>query len=121
MRLPQAVVVDAGSHYGTDPEMVAVTAYEPHPITRNVSFTFYPGVRPLDLVPPAAGIEVVPLVSSSADSRTTPVAAVAERQPEPALVADQAGRARSAPGAGSSPPRSKARWRSPAPARSGRS
>ena len=82
VRLPQAVVVDAQSHYGTDPEMVAVTAYEPHPITRNVSFTFYPGVRPLELVPPAAGIEIVPLVSSSADSRTTPVAAVAERQPE---------------------------------------
>ena len=91
VRLPQAVVMDAGSHYGTDPEMVAVTAYEPHPITRNVSFTFYPGVRPLDLVPPAEGIEVRPLVASSADGHTTPVAAVAERQPEPALVADQAG------------------------------
>jgi hypothetical protein len=91
VRLPQAVVIDTGSHYGTDPEMVAVTAYEPHPITRNVSFTFYPGVRPLDLVPPAAGIEVRPLVSSSADSHTTAVAAVAERQPEPALVADRAG------------------------------
>jgi hypothetical protein len=87
VRLPQAVVVDAQSHYGTDPEMVAVTAYEPHPITRDVSFTFYPGVRPLELVPPAAGIKVVPLVSSSADSRATPVAAVAERQPEAAPVA----------------------------------
>ena len=90
VRLPQAVVVDARSHYGTDPEMVAVTAYEPHPITRNVSFTFYPGVRPLALVPPAEGIQVAPLVSSSADSHSTPVAAVAERQPEPAPVADQA-------------------------------
>jgi ABC-type uncharacterized transport system len=86
VRLPQAVVVDARSHYGTDPEMVAVTAYEPHPITRNVSFTFYPGVRPLDLVRPAEGIQVVPLVSSSADSHATPVAAVAERQPEPGLA-----------------------------------
>ena len=86
-RLPQAVVVDAQSHYGTDPEMVAVTAYEPHPITRDVSFTFYPGVRPLELVPPAAGIKIVPLVSSSADSRTSPVAAVAERQPEAAPAA----------------------------------
>jgi ABC-type uncharacterized transport system involved in gliding motility auxiliary subunit len=88
--LPQAVVVDASSHYGTDPEMVAVTAYEPHPITRNVSFTFYPGVRPLDLLPPAAGIQVAPLISSSTDSHATPVAVVAERQPEPTLVADQA-------------------------------
>jgi hypothetical protein len=86
-RLPQAVVVDPQSHYGTDPEMVAVTAYEPHPITRDVSFTFYPGVRPLELVPPAAGIKIVPLVSSSADSRTSPVAAVAERQPEATPVA----------------------------------
>ena len=90
VRLPQAVVVDARSHYGTDPEMVAVTAYEPHPITRNVSFTFYPGVRPLDLVRPAEGTQVVPLVSSSADSHATPVAAVAERQPEPGLVANGA-------------------------------
>jgi gliding motility-associatede transport system auxiliary component len=90
VRLPQAVVVDARSHYGADPEMVAVTAYERHPITRNVSFTFYPGVRPLDLVPPAQGIQALPLVSSSADSQTTPVAAVAQRQPEPALVAHQA-------------------------------
>ena len=48
-------------------------------------------MRPLDLVPPAEGIEVRPLVASSADSHTTAVAAVAERQPEPALVADQAG------------------------------
>jgi len=90
VRLPQAVVVDPRSHYGTDPEMVAVTAYEPHPITRSVSFTFYPGVRPLDLVSPTEGIRVWPLVSSSADSRTTPVAAVAERQPGPALVAHPA-------------------------------
>jgi hypothetical protein len=86
-RLPQAVVVDPQSHYGTDPEMVAVTAYEPHPITRDVSFTFYPGVRPLEPVLPAAGIKIVPLVSSSADSRTSPVAAVAERQPEATPVA----------------------------------
>ena len=90
LRLPQAVVVDTKSHYGADPEMVAVTAYERHPITRNVSFTFYPGVRPLDLVPPADGIRTVPIVSSSADSQTTPVAAVAQRQLEPALVAHQA-------------------------------
>jgi ABC-type uncharacterized transport system involved in gliding motility auxiliary subunit len=67
--------------------MVAVTAYEPHPITRNVSFTFYPGVRPLDLAPPAQGIQVRPLVSSSADSRAAPVAPVAQRQPEPAPFA----------------------------------
>ena len=90
VRLQQAVVIDPKSHYATDPEMVAVTAYDPHPITRNVSFTFYPGVRPLDLVPPAPGIEVLPLISSSAASRTMPVAAVAQRQLEPEPVADAA-------------------------------
>jgi ABC-type uncharacterized transport system len=84
VRLPQAVVVDDESHYGTDPEMVAVTAYERHPITRNVSFTFYPGVRPLELPPPAQGVEVRPLVSSSGDSHTTPVVAVSRREIEPA-------------------------------------
>jgi hypothetical protein len=88
--LPQDVVVDAGSHYGTDTEMVAVTAYAPHPITRNVSFTFYPGIRPLDLVPPAEGIQVQPLVTSSGDSRTAPVAAVRARQPEPAPLGAEA-------------------------------
>ena len=120
LRLPQAVVVDTKSHYGADPEMVAVTAYERHPITRNVSFTFYPGVRPLDLVPPADGIRTVPIVSSSADSQTTPVAAVAQRQLEPALVAHQAA-SPSPPRRRSSPPPSKARSRRPARARSARS
>jgi hypothetical protein len=88
VELPQAVVVDAKSHYGTDPEVVAVTAYDSHPVTRNVSFTFYPGIRPLELVPPAEGIQAAPLVSSSDDSRTPSVAAVAQRQLEPAPVAD---------------------------------
>ena len=40
MRLPQQVLIDPKSHYGKDPETVAVTAYEPDPITRNVSLTF---------------------------------------------------------------------------------
>jgi hypothetical protein len=90
IKLQQAVVIDPGSHYGTDPEMVAVTSYDRHPITRNVSFTFYPGVRPLELAPTADGIQVLPLVTSSGDSYTMPVGAVAERQLEPALVADAA-------------------------------
>lgn len=90
VRLQQAVVIDPKSHYATDPEMVAVTAYDPHPITRNVSFTFYPGIRPLDLVRPAGGIQVLPLVSSSDASHTMPVAAVAQRQLEPTPLADAA-------------------------------
>lgn len=86
VRLQQAVVMDPRSHYSTDPEMVAVTAYDRHPITRNVSFTFFPGVRPLELVPPAAGIRTFALISSSSESYTKPVTPVAQRQlaPEPA-------------------------------------
>ena len=83
VRFQQAVVVDPQSHYSTDPEMVAVTAYERHPITKNVAFTFYPGVRPLELLPPAGGIQTFALISSSAESYPKPVAAVAQRQLAP--------------------------------------
>jgi len=71
--------------------MVAVTAYERHPITKNVAFTFYPGVRPLELLPPAGGIQTFALISSSAESYTRPVATVAQRQlaPEQAPAAAQ--------------------------------
>jgi hypothetical protein len=89
VRLPQAVVLDPKSHYATDPEMVAVTGYDRHPITRNVSFTFYPGARPLDLVQPAQGIRAVPIISSSGDSYTKAVAAVAQRQVAPGPGADE--------------------------------
>jgi ABC-type uncharacterized transport system involved in gliding motility auxiliary subunit len=84
----QAVVVDPKSHYATDQEMVTVTGYDPHPITRQVSLTFYPGIRALRLVQPAQGIRVVRLISSSGDSYTRPVAPVAQRQlaPEPLAV-----------------------------------
>ena len=51
-QLEQQVVVDPLSHYQSDPEMVAVTGYEPHPITRTVSLTFFPGIRPLTLTQP---------------------------------------------------------------------
>jgi hypothetical protein len=89
VRFQQAVVVDPKSHYATDAEMVAVTGYDPHPITRHVSFTFYPGARALRLLPPAHGIHVVPLISSSGDSYTRPVAPVAQRQLLPESVAVQ--------------------------------
>jgi len=79
LRLPQAVVVDPDSHYETDPEMVAVTGYPSHPITRRVSFTFYPGARPLNLVTPAGNLEVTALASSSAGSQAQPVRAAAAR------------------------------------------
>ena len=60
----QAVVVDTVSHYGTDAQTVAVTAYEPHPVTARVAYTFFPGARPLKLTDPRE-VEVTPLIESS--------------------------------------------------------
>ena len=73
VRLEQQVVIDPLSHYQTDPEMVAVTGYQPHPITRTVSLTFFPGIRPLSLTPPAPGVLATPILSSSRDSYARPV------------------------------------------------
>ncbi|MGI9523316.1 MAG: GldG family protein [Hyphomicrobiaceae bacterium] len=71
--LPQAVVIDPKSHYATNPEMVAVTGYDKHAITRSVSLTFYPGMRPLVLSQPVAGVRTVPLIRSSDGSYTQAV------------------------------------------------
>jgi len=60
----QAVIVDTVSHYGTDAQTVAVTAYEPHPITARVAYTFFPGARPLTLTAPR-DVDVTPLIESS--------------------------------------------------------
>jgi len=72
-RLPQEVVVDPLSHYARDSEMVAVTAYEPGPVTRGLSMTFFAGARPLEAVAPAAGLVAAPLFASSRDSYTRAV------------------------------------------------
>jgi gliding motility-associatede transport system auxiliary component len=79
VRPEQQVVVDPLSHYMTDAEMVAVTGYDPHPITQSVSLTFYPGIRPLTLVKPAGDIRVTPLLMSSRESYTRDVAPVESR------------------------------------------
>src|SRR6266581_553897 len=80
IRLPQQVVIDPQQHYATDPEMVAVSSLEPHAITKNVSLTFFPGVRAVELQTPPAGITTVPLIFSSRASYTQPVAPVETRQ-----------------------------------------
>jgi hypothetical protein len=72
-RLPQEVVVDPLSHYARDSEMVAVTGYEPGPVTRGLSMSVFAGARPLDVVTPAAGIVAVRLFASSPDSYTRAV------------------------------------------------
>jgi ABC-type uncharacterized transport system involved in gliding motility auxiliary subunit len=63
-------VIDPLSHYSTDPEMVAVTGYDPHPVTRGVSLTFYPGIRPLSILQATGDLRVVALLQSSRDSYT---------------------------------------------------
>jgi hypothetical protein len=50
-----------------------VTGYEPHPITRTISLTFFPGIRPLTLTQPALGILTTPILRSSRDSYARPV------------------------------------------------
>lgn len=80
VQFPQEAVVDPLSHYSTDAEMVAVTTYPQSPITRNVSMTFFPGIRPLHPLQPAAGISVTPLFSSSRDSYVRPAEAVGVRE-----------------------------------------
>jgi hypothetical protein len=77
----QEVVIDPLDHYSTDPEVVAVPVYEPHPITRNIALTFFPGVRSLTLRPPPPGVTSGPLFRSSTESYTRQVQAVSERQP----------------------------------------
>jgi ABC-type uncharacterized transport system involved in gliding motility auxiliary subunit len=78
-QLEQQVVVDPLSHYLRDAEMVAVTGYDPHPITRTLSLTFFPGIRPLTLTQPAPGVEVTPILQSSRDSYARPVATAEAR------------------------------------------
>jgi ABC-type uncharacterized transport system involved in gliding motility auxiliary subunit len=72
IRLGEGVVTDPLDHYFTDEQMVAVTRYASHPVTRGLALTFYPGARPL-LALPAPGITVLPLFSSSAQSHVRPV------------------------------------------------
>jgi hypothetical protein len=86
IRLGEGVVTDPLDHYFTDEQMVAVTRYAPHPVTRGLALTFYPGARPLEALP-AAGITVSPLFSSSAQSYVRPIRGAAK----PAAASDTRG------------------------------
>src|SRR5438309_3747982 len=59
------VIVDPTEHYFTDEQMIAVARYGAHPATRGLALSFYPGARPLQIVP-AAGVRVMPPASGSA-------------------------------------------------------
>ena len=80
--LEQQVVVDPLDHYSTDPEVVAVPVYDTHPITGRLALSFFPGIRPITLLPPPAGVTLTPLFYSSAQRYTRQVQAVAAREPD---------------------------------------
>ncbi|MEN9728164.1 MAG: hypothetical protein RL434_2530 [Pseudomonadota bacterium] len=63
--LPPAVVREPSSHLEGKETTVAVTGYDPHPITGRVSLTMYPGVRPLQLAEPAPGLRTEALIQST--------------------------------------------------------
>jgi len=67
VKVGDGVIVDPTEHYFTDEQMIAVARYGPHPATRGLALSFYPGARPLQALP-AAGVQVTPLAASSADS-----------------------------------------------------
>lgn len=72
VRLGDGVVTDPLDHYFTDPQMVAVTRYAPHVVTRGLALSFYPGVRPLTLSPAPPDVTVTPLFASSPESSVQP-------------------------------------------------
>ena len=49
IHLSQVVIREPRQHLNGDPGMLAMTAYEPHPITRRLALSTLPGVRPLSL------------------------------------------------------------------------
>ena len=79
--IEQGVVIDPLDHYSTDPEVVAIPVYEPHPITRQVALSFFPGIRPITVLTAPPGVTLSPLFRSSAESYTRAVHVVAEREP----------------------------------------
>jgi hypothetical protein len=67
VRVGEGAVVDPLDHYFTDEQMVAITAYGRHPITRGVALSFYPGSRPVEPIA-APGVVATPLFASSGES-----------------------------------------------------
>jgi ABC-type uncharacterized transport system len=66
-RIGTGVIVDPVEHYFTDEQMIAITRYASHPVTRAQALSFYPGARPVEPVP-RDGVRAVALFASSARS-----------------------------------------------------
>jgi hypothetical protein len=67
VKIGDGLIVDPKDHYFTDEQMIAVSRYGTHPVTRGLSLSFYPGARPLEAVA-APDVRVVPLAVSSRES-----------------------------------------------------
>ena len=67
--LDNTIVIDEASHFWADRSAPAVTQYNRHRITRELPLTFFPGVRSLSPTEQRmAGVNAIPLVSSSTNS-----------------------------------------------------
>lgn len=58
------VIVDPADHYYVDEQMLAVTRYGAHPVSRGLALSFYPGARPLQVLS-VPGVRAVALLASS--------------------------------------------------------
>jgi ABC-type uncharacterized transport system involved in gliding motility auxiliary subunit len=67
IKVGDGVIVDPREHYFTDEQMIAVSHYGVHPITRGLALSFYPGARPLEIVQ-TAGVKLTPLVATSSEA-----------------------------------------------------
>jgi hypothetical protein len=92
-RIGEGVIVDPVDHYFTDEQMIAVTRYTNHPVTRAQALSIYPGARPVEPVT-VAGVKTTALFTSSPQSyvvvdrtRFRGEAAAAERRSYPLAVA----------------------------------
>jgi hypothetical protein len=67
IRVGSGIVVDPQEHYFTDEQMIAVTRYARHQVTRGLALSIYPGIRPIEAAA-AAGVMTTVLFSSSPQS-----------------------------------------------------
>jgi ABC-type uncharacterized transport system involved in gliding motility auxiliary subunit len=67
IRFGEGYVVDPVEHYFTDDQMIAVTRYTRHPITRALALSIYPGARPVEAIA-APQATATMLFSSSSES-----------------------------------------------------
>src|SRR5262249_27954274 len=88
-RVGQGLIVDPVDHYFTDEQMLAVTRYSNHPVTRSQALSIYPGARPVQPVN-SATVRAVALFTSGPQSyvahdrlRYREEAASAARGPQP--------------------------------------